>query len=157
MKIPALFFISLFLTFTAWSQTVGETGTYGLIPWSLVEEAPAFPQCESTDLAVLKKCTRKRIGIVVSQNFNPEIVSDLGYEGKFKIRIEFTINKQGEAVKVQTTSPHAKLKEEAERVVALLPKMKPGKFKDEIVEVHVVMPLVLMVKAKTDTLKEKQH
>ena len=61
--------------------------------------------------------------------------------GRKKIWLTFKIDKNGDIVDVNARAPHPILKEEAIRVIGLLPKMVPGKQKGKAVSMKYTMPI----------------
>ena len=51
----------------------------------------------------------------------------------------------GNIVDIQARAPHKKLKEEAIRVIKLLPKMEPGKQQGKPVKVRYSMPIIFKI------------
>ena len=61
--------------------------------------------------------------------------------GKHKIRIMFKINNKGLVSDIRVMAPHPKLKEEAIRIVKLLPRMTPVKQRNKPVSVSYNLPI----------------
>jgi len=85
----------------------------------------------------------KRINKIVSENFNLG-QSYLGLKGKQRINTQFTIDKNGEIIKVKIRAPHPLLEKEARRVIELLPKFKPGQQRSQTVDVVYTLPIVFV-------------
>lgn len=115
------------------------------VPFSIIEEVPVYPGCSGTreeKAACLSKNIRESLG----NNFNADLAKALGLsKGKKKIWISFRISKSGEIVDVKARAPHPKLKEEAMRVVNLLPKMSPGKQRGKTVGMKYSVPISFVV------------
>ena len=62
-----------------------------------------------------------------------------------RIFVIFKIDKKGNIVNIEARAPHKKLKEEAIRVVKLLPKMMPGRQRGKPVGVKYGLPIVFKV------------
>ena len=86
-----------------------------------------------------------KIGKFVNRKFNTDLAGDLGLTGRQKIYVGFKIDKSGNIVSVRARAPHPKLAKEAERVVKLLPKMKPGKQRGKAVIVPYSLPIIFQV------------
>ena len=111
------------------------------VPFEFVEEAPVFPGCVG-DSKELKKCLSKNIKKHVNRKFNAGLGQELGLTaGKKKIFVIFKIDAKGAVSDIQARAPHARLKKEAERVIRLLPKMKPGRQGDRAVGVQYTIPI----------------
>lgn len=98
---------------------------------------PVFKGCEKYDIELeRRKCTNREILNVVSENFNNEILSGLGFTGIKKITVFFRIDYKGKIREIRSRADHPKLSEEAERIVKLLPKFKPGNKNGNTVNVN---------------------
>ena len=81
----------------------------------------------------------------VSKKFNTDIAADNSLEGVMKISIGFVVDKTGNVINVRARAPHPALEKEAQRVVALLPKMQPGKQRGKAVKVPFGFPIRFQV------------
>ncbi|MFY0651113.1 MAG: energy transducer TonB [Cyclobacteriaceae bacterium] len=71
----------------------------------------------------------------------PDHARRMGLEGK--VFVQFIINKEGEVTEIQTIKGiGGGCDEEAERVIALSPKWKPGKQGSKRVNVRMIMPII---------------
>ncbi|MGB0881256.1 MAG: energy transducer TonB, partial [Polaribacter sp.] len=111
------------------------------VPFSIIEEVPVYPGCTGTR-EQKAACLNKNIKKFVAINFNISLAKDLKLsKGKKKVWVVFRIDKEGNIVDVNARAPHPKLKEEAIRVVNLLPKMKPGKQRGKTVGMKYTLPI----------------
>ncbi len=111
------------------------------VPLTIVEEVPVYPGCTGTRTQKAK-CLDKMIQKMVIKNFNIGLPKELNLpKGKKKIWVIFKIDKKGEVVGVHARAPHPKLKEEAIRVVKLLPNMIPAKQRGKEVGVKYTLPI----------------
>lgn len=111
------------------------------VPLLFVEDAPVFPGCVGTAVQ-LKKCLSKNVKKHVNRKFNNSLSQELNLSsGKKKIFVMFKIDKAGMVSDIQIRAPHPSLKKEAERVVKLLPKMKPGMQGGRAVGVRYSLPI----------------
>ena len=115
------------------------------IPFPLIEHVPTFPGCEKGNNEQKRKCMSDKIAKHVQKKFNTDLAEGLGLSGVQKIYVMFKINKKGEIIGVQSRAPHPKLQKEAERVINLLPKMKPGMQRDKPVNVKYSLPIIFKV------------
>ncbi len=114
------------------------------IPFALVEEAPIYPGCEeSTSNDEIKICTVNKINKFINENFNTSILKELNLSGVNRIFVMFEINKEGHIDNIKTRSSHAELASEAERIMKLLPQLKPGKQNNKAVNVSYTLPVTL--------------
>ena len=165
-----LFLILFFITVSMFSQ-VKETITLTseskkndaspIIAFSIIDEAPIFPGCESLHKSERKKCMNLKIQRHVGKNFDTEEAKCLKKEfiynkkthkkeekctselsaGKKRIYLQFIISTTGNIENVKARASHNKLKEEGIRVIKLLPKMVPGKLKNKPVKVSYTLPI----------------
>lgn len=122
------------------------------VPFAIIENVPVFPGCEGTERK-LRACLQKNIGMHVNRKFNTDLSNNIGLSpGIKKIFVMFIIDKEGNIANVNARAPHNALKEEAIRVVKLLPKMKPGKQRGVNVGVKYSLPIAFKIEDK----KQKQ-
>ena len=115
------------------------------VPFMIIEDAPIFPGCKGSR-AEMKTCFSDRITKFVGNKFNSGLASELNLpSGIQRIFVLFKIDKQGNIVEIKAKAPHIKLKEEAIRVVELLPQMEPGKQRGKPVNVKYSIPIVFKV------------
>ena len=118
------------------------------VPFSEIENVPVFPGCIGTE-EELKKCLQDGITNHVNKNFNTTLANELKLEpGVQRIYVMFKIDKDGNISDIQSRAPHKSLEDEAIRVVSLLPKMIPGKHKDNYVNVKYALPIAFKVDGK---------
>ncbi|MDW5287330.1 energy transducer TonB [Formosa sp. PL04] len=115
------------------------------VPFSIIENVPVFPGCESGNNEAKKKCMSEKISKFVGKNFNTDLAGELGLSGRQRINVIFKIDKKGDIVGVRARAPHPKLEEEASRVINKLPKMKPGMQRGKAVIVPYSLPIVFQV------------
>ena len=115
------------------------------VDYMFLEEAPLFPGCKGTN-EERKACFSKQISKYINRKFNAGLAEELGLApGVQRIFTLFKIDKNGNIVDIQARAPHKKLKEEAIRVIKLLPKMEPGKQQGTPVKVRYSMPIIFKV------------
>ncbi len=127
-----------------------------IVPDGNYQRVPVFPGCENKlDNLAVRKCMNKKISQFVMYHFNRKIASNLGLEGKQKIKVFFKIDKTGYVKDVKAKASRSKLEEEAIRIINLLPKMKPGKQLGKETVVPYSLPIVFEVgsKKKSETSK----
>ncbi|WP_459211341.1 energy transducer TonB [Aquimarina rhabdastrellae] len=116
------------------------------VPFAVIEDVPVFPGCENAGgNNAKKKCMSDKVKKFVNRKFNTELGSELGLSGINRIYVRFKIDKNGNIVGVQARGPHPRLEKEAQRVVKLLPKMKPGRQRGKSVGVLYSLPIVFQV------------
>ena len=116
------------------------------VPFLVIEDVPVFPGCTGNNER-LRACFSSEISKFVSKKFNAELSSDLGLDSGSiqRIFVMFKIDKYGNIANIKARAPHKKLKEEAIRVIKLLPKMTPGKQRGKSVGVSYGLPIVFKV------------
>lgn len=115
------------------------------VPFSVIENVPVFPGCESGSNEDKKACMNKKIAQFIGKKFNTDLAGELGLSGVQKIFVLFKIDKNGEVTDIRARAPHPRLEKEAERVVNLLPKMIPGKQRGKPVRVPYSLPISFQV------------
>ena len=124
-----------------------------IVKFSEVEEVPLYPDCITLNFTKdkMRECTNEAIKMFASSSFNTELSNDLGLTGYQRITTSFIIDKSGKIVNIRVRAPHPQLKDEAIRVINLLPKMKPGKVNGKAVSVSYLLPIIFKAKPiKTD-------
>jgi len=112
------------------------------IPFSVVEEAPKFPGCESissNDEAM--ECTSQKVAAFVDENFNKKLAKQNGLSGRQRISVIFKIDTQGNVINVRSRASSPVLEKEAIRVVGSLPQFTPGKHEGELITVPYSLPI----------------
>ncbi|AVI50220.1 hypothetical protein C5O00_03160 [Pukyongia salina] len=116
------------------------------VPFATIENVPVFPGCEGSDNMILKKCMSDNIARVVSENFDMKLVKSLDLKPrKYRIAVQFKIDKTGNVVDIRSRADHEMLEAEAIRVVSLLPQMRPGKQRGQEVGVLYALPIIFEV------------
>ena len=115
------------------------------VNFMIIEDVPTFPGCSGNN-DERKACFSKMVQKHFARKFNADLPNELGLSpGKKKVFIGFKIDKNGNVVDIQTKAPHPKIKDEVEKVMAQLPKMKPGKQRGKPVGVKYSIPFTLIV------------
>ena len=115
------------------------------VPFSVIENVPIFPGCESGTNEQKRQCMSDKVKAFVNKKFNTDLAGDLGLTGRQRIIVAFKIDKTGNITNVRARAPHPRLAQEAERVVKALPKMKPGKQRGKAVIVPYSLPILFQV------------
>ena len=115
------------------------------VPFAVIENVPVFPGCERGNNAKKRKCMSDKIGKFVQRKFNTDLAGDLGLSGRQRIFVMFKIDKLGNVTGIRARAPHPRLEKEAQRVINLLPKMKPGKQRGKAVIVPYSLPIIFQV------------
>lgn len=115
------------------------------IPFGVIQKIPVFPGCEGLSNEDAKKCFTQKITKAVFDNFNTK-VANAEVSGKQRIVVKFVIDNKGDIVNVKAKNPHQELRDEAVRVVEMLPKMKPGEHQGKKVGVQYALPILFEIK-----------
>lgn len=108
------------------------------VPFALIDEVPIFPGCE--DAEDQRDCFQEQMNNHIRTNFQyPAEAQEQGIQGK--VYVQFTINKVGNIEEVKLRGPDRLLEEEVRRIISLLPKMQPGKYKGRPVNVPFSIPV----------------
>lgn len=120
---------------------VGEEEEEITVPFAVIEDIPVFPGCEQGTDDAKRACFQQKIQEHVVKNFRyPPIALEMGIQGK--VYVQFVINTDGHVTNIRTRGPDKLLEQEAERIIALLPKMMPGKQRGRAVKVPYTIPVV---------------
>jgi protein TonB len=115
------------------------------VNFMIIEDVPTFPGCTGNNEA-RKACFSQMVQKHFVRKFNADLPNELGLSpGKKKVFIGFKIDREGNIVDIQTKAPHPKIKDEVDKVMRQLPKMKPGKQRGKPVGVKYSIPFTLVV------------
>lgn len=110
------------------------------VPFSVVEKVPIFPGCSGNTNQELKDCFSKKINEHITKNFKyPQTALELGIYGR--VIVLFVVDKEGNITNIQSRGPDKMLEKEAERIIGLLPQMKPGLQRGNPVTVPYSIPI----------------
>lgn len=119
---------------------VGEEEEEIIVPFAVIEKVPVFPGCEGGTEAERKACFQDKIQEHILKNFSyPEIAREMGIQGK--VFVLFYIDSKGYVTDIKTRGPDRLLDEEAQRIIASLPKMIPGNQRGKDVKVPYSIPI----------------
>lgn len=96
------------------------------VPFAIIEKVPVFPGCENlSSEADRKACFNSKVQEHIKNNFNyPKTALELGIKGR--VFVKFEIDANGLVSNIQKRGPDKLLEDEAVRIIASLPPMKPG-------------------------------
>ena len=110
------------------------------VPFAVIEDIPVFPGCEQGTKAEKRACFQRKVQEHVKKNFQyPDIALEMGIQGK--VYVQFIIDTGGHITNIRTRGPDLLLEKEAERIIALLPQMTPGKQRGRAVKVPYSIPV----------------
>lgn len=110
------------------------------VPFAVIEDIPVFPGCEQGSKAEKRACFQQKMQQHIQKNFHyPDIAVEMGIQGK--VYVQFIIDTGGHITNIRTRGPDLLLEREAERIIASLPKMTPGKQRGRAVKVPYSIPV----------------
>lgn len=110
------------------------------VPFAAIESVPVFPGCKGGSKEESKLCFQQKLQEHIQKNFTyPDLAKDLNIQGK--VYVMFIIDKKGQVTKIQSRGPDKILETEAERIIALLPTMIPGKQRGQPVKMPYTVPI----------------
>ena len=117
------------------------------VPFAVIDQVPVFPGCETENSNKERKaCMNKRINEFLIKNFNTNIAKQSGLSGVQQVRVFFKIGSDGKIKDIKVRAPHPDLKNEALRVIKMLPTMIPGEHGGKKVSVPYYLPIKFQVK-----------
>jgi hypothetical protein len=127
------------------------------VKFSEVESAPFYIDWCTSNLAEdkIRECTDSGIKLFAKQYFNTELANELKLSGYQRITSAFIIDKNGDVIDIRVRAPHPQLKDEAIRIINLLPKMEPGKVNGKAVSVSYLLPIIFKVQSDSLSQSEK--
>ena len=119
--------------------------TTEIIPFVIIEIAPAFPGCKGSE-EEKRACFNEKMRKHINRKFDTDLAQDLGLSpGKKRINVQFIIDETGNITNVRVKAPHKRLEKEAKRVVKLLPQMIPATQRLKHVKVRYNLPILFNV------------
>ena len=129
-----LFFIAVLFSFFGMSQNELET-----IEIDELSEVPVYPGCEN--IRNKTKCLQENIQRHIVRNFKyPKEAKKNKIQGR--VFVQFIIGTGGYIDIIKTRGPNNLLEKEAQRIISLLPKFKPGVFNGKTVRVPFSVPVI---------------
>tara|TARA_R110000850_G_scaffold201744_1_gene327758 strand:+ start:213270 stop:213671 length:402 start_codon:yes stop_codon:yes gene_type:complete len=112
------------------------------VPFAVIEDIPRFPKCIDASIKEAKECFNQEMFDHVMNNFNyPKKARRDNIQGR--IFVLFLIDFEGNVSIIDTKTPVGceLLRDEAIRIIKLLPKFKPGEQKGKPVGVSYAQPI----------------
>lgn len=112
------------------------------VPFAVIEDIPRFPNCYEISIKEAKECFNRELSNHIMNNFRyPKLAEKNKIQGK--VLVLFLINSEGYVSILDTKTPMGceLLREEAIRIIKLLPKFKPGMQKGKPVAVSYAQPI----------------
>ena len=132
-----LFFIAVLFSFFGMSQNELET-----IEIDELSEVPVYPGCEN--IRNKTKCLQENIQRHIVRNFKyPKEAKKNKIQGR--VFVQFIVGTGGYVDIIKTRGPDDLLEKEAQRIISLLPKFKPGILNGKPVRVPFSMPIIFII------------
>ena len=129
-----LFFIAFLFSFFGISQNELQT-----IEIDELSEVPVYPGCEN--IRNKTKCLQENIQRHIVRNFKyPKEAKKNKIQGR--VFVQFIVGTGGYIDLIKTRGPDDLLEKEAQRIISLLPKFKPGILNGKPVRVPFSMPII---------------
>ena len=110
------------------------------VPFAVIEDVPIFPGCESVSKSQRRACFQEQMNKHIRKNFRyPDIAQEMGIQGR--VYVNFIISKDGSITNIRMRGPDKNLEKEAQRIIAKLPTMIPGKQRGRAVRVPFSIPI----------------
>jgi len=110
-----------------------------------IDRAPTFPGCEDVEIEKSKECFEKYISDHINKNLRyPKRALNNNIEGD--VFIQFEITRDGYFINFSTIGPNKILEDEAYRIMAKLPQVKPGEYLQKKVSVLYGLPISFRLK-----------
>ena len=146
--------VVLFLLLTCSSLITAQETT--AVPFANLEQVPVYPGCKG-DNGELKACMSKSIQKFVNENFDLELVQNLGLpEGRHRLAAQFQISATGTIENIMIRGDYLQVNQELERVIKLIPNMQPGYQDGEAVAVNYALPVLFAIAPDPDKKKKKR-
>ncbi|MEC9108867.1 MAG: energy transducer TonB [Bacteroidota bacterium] len=115
------------------------------VPFAVIEDVPIFPGCERVNKSERRNCFQEQMNKHIKRNFRyPEIAQEMGIQGR--VYVNFIISKNGNITNIRMRGPDKNLEKEAERIIAKLPRMTPGKQRGRPVRVPFSIPITFRLR-----------
>ena len=115
------------------------------VPFAVIEDVPIFPGCERVNKSERRNCFQEQMNKHIKRNFRyPEIAQEMGIQGR--VYVNFIISKNGSITNIRMRGPDKNLEKEAQRIIAKLPRMTPGKQRGRPVRVPFSIPITFRLR-----------
>ena len=103
-------------------------------------QPPVFPGCEKKSKSKKRDCFQKKMQLHIIQNFKyPKLAQEMAIQGR--VFVQFMIGVDGNIRRLRARGAHPILGKDAERIILLLPKIKPGKVNGFRIRVPFSIPI----------------
>ena len=141
-----LFILLPLIPFVCFSQS----NSNNAYPFILVDSPPLFSNCIGYDIDSQKECFESMLNQHIQDNIKfPESAFDSKIGGR--VFVNFIINSKGRVSDILARGPDSSLEEEAERVLKLIPELKPAKVNGVNVDVSYSLPFDFYLLSESST------
>jgi len=117
-----------------------EINTQQNVDFQNIEVAPIYPGCEKLPIDKIKNCFQEKLQEHIRKNFRyPKEAIKNKIEGK--VIISFAIEENGSVTIGKIIGRSPILKEEARRIISILPKMEPGISEGKPARMSMIVPI----------------
>jgi len=118
------------------------------VDYRFMDRPPLFPECdESAPLRERRQCLQRHMAGIFKKNFNTSLAEKAGKPGDIiYLKIILLVDKEGRVRAKNISAPVPELKKELERVVGLIPRLKPGYWNDKPAETLIFLPIAFKIK-----------
>lgn len=128
------------------------------LPFSFVEEKPAFPKCSDASLNQQAECFKTEILKHIQKHFRyPEKSHAKSIQGR--VLIQFVIDEYGDITDIITRGPMEgkELEDEAKRIITKMPKLSPGKMFGKPIKVKYGIPITFKIPGRAPSNVRKKN
>ena len=117
-------------------------------PYSIseVDSTPMFSSCINVSKTQERQCFSTELGKIINKNFNLDLANQLNIKGKVRIVSNFIIDKKGEVTNIKVKTDYKEFVMETERILKLIPKLKPALKDNKPVSVTYALPIEFIIK-----------
>lgn len=111
------------------------------IPFAVIEYVPVFPGCEGLKTQQEQKdCFNQKMQEHVVAHFKyPKEALEMNLSGR--VYVQFVIDTNGRVTGIEKRGPDRLLEQEAQRIISLVPQLKPGYQRGKPVSVRYAIPI----------------
>nr|WP_299339707.1 energy transducer TonB [Allomuricauda sp.] len=116
-----------------------------VVPFAVVENAPVYPGCETCPTEEERRiCFNQKVQEHIKKNLiYPQMALEMRITGR--VFVKFVIGPDGKVANIQKRGPDRLLEKEAQRIIASLPKVKPGTQRGKPTRVAYSIPINFMI------------
>ncbi len=113
------------------------------IPFAIIDEVPSYPECQNMTNEDTKICVSKVFQRIINRHFNSDLFQDFSTGNILRIFTSFTIDTNGDIINITSRPDFPGIQEEVERVLALMPRLSPGRQRGRVANVLYSLPITI--------------